>query len=112
MGIIDFRRKDVWAYILSELGWLFFGFFQFLSAKAGSLKFARGNTMMALKYSEISSYGFWFMWLILLCFYVYFFFAGTKEERKNCGYLLCFRIVMYLVMLLMCFLFPVHYSGD
>lgn len=50
MGIIDFRRKDVWVYILSELGWLFFGFFQFLSVKAGDLKSARGNIMMALRY--------------------------------------------------------------
>ena len=108
MGMIDFRHKDVWAYILSELGWLFFGFFQFLSAKAGDLKSARGNIMMALRYSDISSYGFWFMWLILLFFLVFSFFKGTKEERKNCGYLLCFRIVMYLIF----FLFPVYYSGD
>lgn len=108
MGIINFRRKDVWAYILSELGWLFFCFFQFLSSKEGSLKSANGNIMMALKYSDISSYGFWFMLLILLFFLVFSFFKGTSEEKKNIRYLLCFRIVMYL----MCFLFPIYYNGD
>ncbi len=108
MGIINFRRKDVWAYIFSELGWLFFCFFQFLSSKEGSLKSANGNIMMALKYSDISSYGFWFMLLILLSFLVFSFFKGTSEEKKNIRYLLCFRIVMYL----MCFLFPIYYNGD
>lgn len=105
---IEFLRKDFLAWLLSELGWLFFCFFQFLSSKAGSLKFARGNIMMALKYSEISSYGFYFMWLILLCFYAFALLKGTSEERRNCGYLLCFRILMYLIFIL----FPVYYNGD
>ena len=64
--------------------------------------------MMALKYSDISSYGFWFMLLILLFFLVFSFFKGTGEEKKNIGYLLCFRIVMYLML----FIFPVYYNGD
>ena len=108
MGIINFRRKDVWAYIFSELGWLFFCFFQFLSDKAGDLKSANGNIMMALKYSNISSFGLGFMLLILLFFLVFSFFKGTSEEKKSIRYLLCFRIVMYL----MCFLFPIYYNGD
>lgn len=108
MGITNFHRKDVGAYILSELGWLVFCFFQFLSSKAGSLKSANGNIMMALKYSGISSYGFWFMWLILLFFLVFSFSKGTREENRNIRYLFCFRIVMYLIF----FLFPVYYNGD
>lgn len=108
MGITNFHRKDVGAYILSELGWLVFCFFQFLSDKTGDLKSANGNIMMALKYSDISSYGFWFMLVILFFFLVFSFFKGTSEEKKNIRYLFCFRIVMYL----MCFLFPVYYNGD
>ena len=108
MGIINFRRKDVWAYIFSELGWLFFCFFQLLSDKAGDLKSANGNIMMALKYSDISSYGFWIMLLILIFFLVFSFFKGRSEEKRNIRYLFCFRIVMCL----MSFLFPVYYNGD
>ena len=108
MGITNFHRKDVGAYILSELGWLVFCFFQFLSDKTGDLKSANGNIMMALKYSDISSYGFWIMLLILIFFLVFSFFKGTSEEKRNIRYLFCFRIVMCL----MSFLFPVYYNGD
>ena len=108
MGITNFHRKDVGAYILSELGWLVFCFFQLLSSKAGSLKSANGNIMMALKYSDISSYGFWIMLLILIFFLFFIFFKGTSEEKRNIRYLFCFRIVMCL----MSFLFPVYYNGD
>ncbi|MDX9805572.1 MAG: hypothetical protein RBT87_07050 [bacterium] len=102
MGMIYRYKETAIALLLSELGWLFFIVFYYLSIKSGDIKSGLGNIEDALRYEKHGVYSLLVMVIFLLSFLGYSFFKERNvKERKNAAYLLLFRVMLFLIFILL-----------
>jgi len=102
MGMIYKYKEEAIALLLSELSWLFFVVFYYLSIKSGDIKSGWGDFEAVLKYEKYCIYSLSVMAVVLVSFLVYSFFKERNvKKRKNAAYLLLFRIMLFLIFILL-----------